>query len=648
LHVILGSWDRETSGLFNTLATEDEVTIRHIFLTEPRYFLCQSTQGKTLINAKFVNNAFTQALKIFKINFARNEDPGNYIESVNDKLLFSQGIWQLLEEKQNELGMPLEVNDVIRLGRQILKISKVVILGSKSTTEIGTTGSSRIGSSQWNQSNIQQSTFNPNGNLQQARTHNNSLNADYGIAQSQRSVANQNNRSSHMLMCRICLEPESRDQPFEPGLCACSNRMPAHVSCLISWLNRKCESTKYKNMTYFDLSQLFCDICHTRYPSTIKVGGRDQLIVDVKAPDNKSYITIDVYELTRDVVKGILHVEFDNKDPKKITLGRHEGCDIVFKDISVSRNHAYFMWKGGKFYVVNEKSKFGTLKKVIGRLPFEKCVNKRFVMDKFIFCFHVLNSKKLCNCFKKRLSFVTNPNDMDNRILEEDEPAPVVTVSTPAPQPNTNQVRQSIQQQLDQSNMPNRTLNLQNNPDGNHQDHHQSQLNQPSVRNLSYFVAPPPNFRPTNQLQSLRNPRESIQQPNVNQNQSRANGSLLITDPIDNQPNNIQRLKTQAECPESEDLLVREMKEQSILHHRPDSRLQRSPSPDNLGNEISKFGVPDPHRYFSSRRILEILNDDHQIIDEELIISENDLDEWRSEQMSVLDQFKLSKPVDVS
>lgn len=659
LHVILGSWNRETSGLFNIHATEDEVSIRHIFLTEPRFFLCQPSYGKALINSRFVSNNFTQGLKIFKINFAREEDPENYIQSVNDKLLFSQGIWELLEEKQTDSGTQLKVNDIIRIGRQILKISKVVLLDERPVTEFGTT-TSRIVSSR-----ITNPIANSNFNQHQTRTYQNSVNNGQDVHDFIIDLSNLNDQGSNLLMCRICLEPETRAQPFEKDLCACSNRMPAHVSCLISWLNRKCESTKYKNMTYFDLSQLFCDICHTRYPSMIKVNGNDHFIVDVKAPDNKAYITIDVYELSRDVVKGILLIEFDDRNPKKITLGRHESCDIVFKDISVSRNHAYFMWKGGKFYVADEKSKFGTLRKVIGRFSLEKCVNKRFVIDKFIFCFHVLKSKNLCSCFKKKLSFVTNPNDMDNRILEEDPATPVITSSALVPPPSQNQVPQSTQQpnpspqNLDSSNVPNRTINMPNNNEGNPQDHI-SQLNPPSARNLSYFVAPPPNFRPTNQMQAtqnarelmqrqaLSNARESIQRQTVNQNQSRANGSLLITDPMDAMQINLQRLKTQAECPEIEDLLVQEMKEESILHHRPDNRIHRSFSPDNLINESSKFGVPDPHRHLSSRRILEVLNADHEIIEEELIINENDLDEWRSEQMSVLDQFKLANPVNVS
>ncbi len=650
--MIFGSWNKETSGLFNTHSTEDEVKIQHIFLTESRYFLCQPLHGKTYFTKDFVKNAFTSDLRTIKLHFSTPGDPENYMESVNDKLIFSQGIWQLLEEKITDLGIQLEANDVVRVGRQILKISKIFVYSE------GSTANSRVQSSiytAYNQQNAVNSHFQGTNDIGNniLQTQNNSINRGNEIMDSARSI-NNNSRSSNIMMCRICLEPESKFNPFENALCACSARMPAHVNCLISWLNRKCESTKYKNMTYFDMSQLFCDICHTKYPSSISVNGEVRSIVNVQAPDKKSYVTIDVYELTRDVIKGILLMEFLTKDTTKITLGRYEGSDIVFKDISISRNHALITWKNNKLYINDEKSKFGTLKKIQGRLSFNDCVNKRFVVDKFIFCFHVMNSKKLCQCFKRKMSFVTNPVDKDSNLYEEDMPEPTIVVNPPIVSPILNGTvhLESLQpanyaeirnERQSQNNQPNQNLsnfarenNIPRTPNVAGANLLYSSMNQNNVRSPSQD-----RISRTNNVQYLSNivnNRQSQRNETLNQNQ-RANISLVIPEPNENNAFS-QRIQTEANYPD-DDIILKEMQEDSL------NRKSRN-SPDIYGyRDSNKFGQPDPQRFASSRRILEILNADQELINEELIIKEHDLDEWRSEEMSMLDQFNLSQPINV-
>jgi pSer/pThr/pTyr-binding forkhead associated (FHA) protein len=44
-----------------------------------------------------------------------------------------------------------------------------------------------------------------------------------------------------------------------------------------------------------------------------------------------------------------------------IKIGRGHQCEIRITDISVSRSHAQIVYKNDKFYIKDQKSKFGTL-----------------------------------------------------------------------------------------------------------------------------------------------------------------------------------------------------------------------------------------------------------------------------------------------
>ena len=65
------------------------------------------------------------------------------------------------------------------------------------------------------------------------------------------------------------------------------------------------------------------------------------------------------YDKSFDKINGMVCLYLD-KNSNKFTLGRSEHNDIVFDDVSVSRNHAIIVKKKKKVFIKDFKSKFGT------------------------------------------------------------------------------------------------------------------------------------------------------------------------------------------------------------------------------------------------------------------------------------------------
>lgn len=65
------------------------------------------------------------------------------------------------------------------------------------------------------------------------------------------------------------------------------------------------------------------------------------------------------YDKSFDKINGVVCLYLD-KNTNKFTLGRSENNDIVFDDVSVSRNHAIIFKKKRKVFIKDLKSKFGT------------------------------------------------------------------------------------------------------------------------------------------------------------------------------------------------------------------------------------------------------------------------------------------------
>ena len=122
-------------------------------------------------------------------------------------------------------------------------------------------------------------------------------------------------------------------------------------------------------------------------------------------------------------IKGILIVDFSGSPKSEILFGRSEEADVMFKDISVSRNHARLVWKSGQLFVFNIESKYGTVRREKGQVPLHRLIGKRFVIDKFTIAVHINPNRKVCRCLRtKQVRYGDNPVDNNKALFVKDAP----------------------------------------------------------------------------------------------------------------------------------------------------------------------------------------------------------------------------------
>jgi hypothetical protein len=384
--MILSTWTKESKGLFQLKAPASEIEKSHFYLTESRIFSGNPKDSKFYFTKKFANNEFTSSLRKFKIILDPKDHQRNYLSNLTEEFTASKRLWMATEEEDLNEETRLQEEQMVRFGRQIIKISKIY----------------RLKSSQMNKS---KTLKNKNG--------------------SQNSIPALTNRTTHralspqdvnlinseQLTCRICLDAETIERPFETDMCLCSNNMPAHFDCLIKWLQKKCEQTSKGKATYFDLEKLKCDICKQAYKPIVSFRGEEINLLDIKPSDDKPAFLIEVYNTSGKTLKGVFFIQIDEKVSNIVSIGRTSKSDLRFNDASVSRNHAKLVWHQNDLYVVDMKSKFGTCRLMPSNFPLVQAENKKFLIDKFMVSFHVMLTKKHCLCFKKGFTFVTNPLD---------------------------------------------------------------------------------------------------------------------------------------------------------------------------------------------------------------------------------------------
>jgi len=132
-----------------------------------------------------------------------------------------------------------------------------------------------------------------------------------------------------------------------------------HLKCLKQWIDSKKSSIENSESVClsFNYKKLSCEICKENLPYTLKFGPQEYDIIDIKKPTNIPYMIIEKVENLREN-KGLFLVKASEQD---IRLGRGHTHHILVSDISVSRNHAYILYKEGKFLLFDNNSKFGTL-----------------------------------------------------------------------------------------------------------------------------------------------------------------------------------------------------------------------------------------------------------------------------------------------
>jgi hypothetical protein len=175
--------------------------------------------------------------------------------------------------------------------------------------------------------------------------------------------------------CKICLCEEASESDPLVSPCACRGSCEmVHVGCLKNWINSKVRKEVNGIALSYNFSKFECEICKALLPKTIELGPLSSLEMITFDKPNKPYLVLESvtekHERREELKERNLHLICpDEKVP--VRLGRGHQCEIRITDISVSRTHSEIRLEGGRFFVKDLKSKFGTLVKFREQLPLE-------------------------------------------------------------------------------------------------------------------------------------------------------------------------------------------------------------------------------------------------------------------------------------
>ena len=319
---------------------------------------------KIIIYDRYKKNSFTKDMFIFSIYY--NSLNNNFeIKNYNDKekKSYDNTIWLRINEKnKNEDKKSLiKEGDIFRFGKQVIKITKI----NRPKKE------------------KRKSLLIENKKI---------------ISDLYRSNKNISERSSFLIQnniyCRICLEKETEKKPFEPLICKCSAKMPAHIDCLIKWIKKKCEIKKNDDcIFYYDLENLKCEVCMQKYPKYFLLDGEKINFLEFDFNEKKDYLSIDVLEKKNNDLKG-KYIILPYLKNKTFSIGRNTESSIHFEESSVSRVHSYITFENNNFYIFDKKSKYGTLKKINEITSLDEIINHEVIVNNINLQFHYFIKKK--------------------------------------------------------------------------------------------------------------------------------------------------------------------------------------------------------------------------------------------------------------
>eukprot|EP01017_Pseudomicrothorax_dubius_P038859 TRINITY_DN588_c0_g1_i10.p1 TRINITY_DN588_c0_g1~~TRINITY_DN588_c0_g1_i10.p1 ORF type:complete len:527 (-),score=115.43 TRINITY_DN588_c0_g1_i10:161-1741(-) len=229
----------------------------------------------------------------------------------------------LKNSEGQQKGFPLEVGQVMKLGRMEFRV-----------VELG----------------------HPDG-----RSEKNEV--EYDVERIFRTATGQNDAMTEDTKpaCRICLL-EDVTEGFENLLiapCKCRGSCEyMHLACFQHWFKSKISHRASLNACTFLWKKLECEVCQEPIPRIFTVEGQQSELFDLRRPTGQPYVILETISRDKKAGKG-LHVLNVVEDGVK--LGRGHQCDVRIGDISVSRLHAQIKYEGGKFLLLDNNSKFGTL-----------------------------------------------------------------------------------------------------------------------------------------------------------------------------------------------------------------------------------------------------------------------------------------------
>lgn len=363
-------WNNSSFGLFNLKAPPNEIEEYDYCFDQSRTFI----GSKSDYNIYFVrNDSNIESIEnhsVFNINYNAKSPILSTIVTFPHPDRF-ENLWTQIHPNPISKQYPLKVGTLIRFGKQIVQISRI----------------------EFNQNQLQ------------AKIQPKTLKPD---------IKNQNSTLKHgshsIIACRICLEPETIDNPFESDFCACSKSMPAHIDCLISWVESKCVKKLALGSIFVDYSTFSCDICKQQYPTTIIKKGVKTELLNPYSPIEGGFITFDFFEIDSKKVKNSLILNLKDRNNTFIKIGRSKECEINLLDISVSREHAKFWWIDNQLFLTDTKSKFGT--SIAFKDNFVTSIQSKKInclIDKYLISFELVENESFCEQKKKHEHFLKNP-----------------------------------------------------------------------------------------------------------------------------------------------------------------------------------------------------------------------------------------------
>lgn len=377
---------------FNSDMVDFDTT--NVLLTKSGYLLIDiKRQAKLHLYKEFVASEDTLGLPVVKLqlNDGAGEFPDQLLNISSSQSNFGNAIWQLLNFEKNNLsrrGVTIEEGDVYKLGMQIIRF-KIL----KTNTDGRSLRKSQI-------------------SLREASGHIKSM-----IELQQDGHEAQHNISGSViikeseLLCRICLEQETPQNPFH-NLCICYKRMPTHLSCLKIWLHKNCKVQQYDHITIFDATNISCEVCGTPFARSTSSSGLNESIFEPMMPEGVPYALIEVYEI-EDASTLKAYVLIDLSKNTETTIGTNSDNDIVFKNASVSRKHCLLKYNKGALRLIDNHSRHGTFKLVDSYLQIQPKKNLLLEVAKYLIEIHPY-SKKPCSCVKEKRTkhLLVNPYEI--------------------------------------------------------------------------------------------------------------------------------------------------------------------------------------------------------------------------------------------
>ena len=309
------------------------------------------------------------------------------------------------KNNKNNIKYNLNVGDVIKIGRIEIKIKKINIENNQKN----------IFNNFLNKSKIQ-------NNLKKEINNINNININNNI---------DNNNNNNKKICRICFEDESISPLINP--CQCKGDIKyIHLSCLQKWIKTKIitRTINKDKCIIYSYEKIFCEICKSEIPDLIKK--EDNKIYEIwNFNDDIPFKNYIIFQINQKLNNNKNNNNNNNicdlntiyiinliKD-KNISIGRSVYCDIIIKNLSISRIHCNLKLNSfdNKIYITDNNSKYGTV--VLLQSNFMEIYEEPLLLqfDKFIISLNVDKNKVKNNKIKRKNKFCCfNENKNNNSI----------------------------------------------------------------------------------------------------------------------------------------------------------------------------------------------------------------------------------------